>query len=249
MRNLKSIILGIILMFCLVTQTEANIILKVMAVNPSNELAQSVPVKVYLPKEIKPEDIANKGDLEVAYDTQQGSYYVYGYYELKPGESIEKEIELRDVWVTPASEIESLRLEADKIVDLLKNTGFAERIKFLKNGIDSKLNQIIENQKNSPANPADHISEYRDNLKILDSVKADMALARSLLAQVKPRSFTFVVWRLIIAMVIFLGFLGGGFYIIWQKQLKTMGQDDISKESQKTESVAGYHKAEDKQSE
>jgi hypothetical protein len=132
---------------------------------------------------------------------------------------------------------------------LLKNTGFAERIKFLKNGIDSKLNQIIENQKNSPANPADHISEYRDNLKILDSVKADMALARSLLAQVKPRSFTFVVWRLIIAMVIFLGFLGGGFYIIWQKQLKTMGQDDISKESQKTESVAGYHKAEDKQSE
>ena len=61
-----------------------------------------------------------------------------------------------------------------------------------------------------------------------------MALARSLLAQVKPRSFTFVVWRLIIAMVIFLGFLGGGFYIIWQKQLKTMGQDDISKESQKT---------------
>jgi len=207
---------------------EANIVLKVMAINPSKEEVQTVSIKAYLPKEIKPEDIANKGALAVAYDTQQGSYYVYGDYELQPGESVEEEIELHDIWVMPISEIESLRAESDKIANLVKNTSFAERIGFLKKSIDSKLDQLIESQKNPPPNPEQHISEYRDNLRILESVKADIALARSLSAQAKPAQFHVVVWRLVGAIILFLGLLGVGFYIVWQKQLKNIIQDDIS---------------------
>lgn len=225
MKKNKLLILSIFLIILLLGKAEASIVLKIMAVNPSKEQIQTVPVKAYLPKETKPEDIVDKSDLEIVYDTQQGSYYAYGEYLLKPSEMVEKEIELRDIWVIPNSEIESLRLEVIKMQDLLKNTEFAERIAFLKNSVESKLNQIIESQKGSPPNPERHISDYRENLKILETVKADLALARSLLSQIKPLPYA-TVWKVIVAIVIFLGVLGIIFYFIWQRQVKTITQED-----------------------
>lgn len=219
-----------------VSQAEASIVLKLVAANPSKEQVQKVQVKAYLPKEAKPEDVIDKGDLDIAYDTQQGSYFVYGEYELKPGELLEKDIEMRDIWVIPVSDIEFLRLETQKLTDLLKNTEFSDRVSFLKNNIDSKLNQIMENQKNSPPNPERHISDYRDNLKIMDSIKADLALIRGFLSQVKPMPMI-VVWRLLIAIVMFLGLLGISFYFVWQKQLKVITTPTFGTEG-KSESVA-----------
>ncbi len=201
-----------------------NIVLKVMAANPSKDNSQKVTVKAYLPKETKPDSIIDKGDLEIAFDNQQGSYYVYGEYELKPGETVEKDIEIRDIWVIETAEIETLRSEANKLSDMLKNTEFADRVAYLKSSIDDKLNQIVDIQKSSPANPERHISNHRDNLKTLESVKADLALARNLLSQIKPFP-AIMVWRLIFAIIIFLGVLGASFYFIWQKQVKGITHD------------------------
>lgn len=230
MRRFKTIFLIFFFfnsLFCIFTlRAEAGIVLKLLAANPSQEQSQRVPVKAYLPKEAKPEDIIDKSDLDVAYDTQQGSYYVYGEYELKPLEVLEKEIELKDIWVVSSTEIESLRMEAIKLFGLLKNTEFAERVDFLKNSVEAKLNQVIESQKDSPANPERHISDYRENVKVIDSVKADIALARNLLTQAKPFSVV-LVWKLIVIIIIFLGVLGGSFYFIWQKQVKLINQDTV----------------------
>ncbi len=209
-----------------------NIVLKVIAANPSKENAQKVTVKAYLPKEAKPDSIIDKGDLEIAFDNQQGSYYVYGEYELKPGETVEKDIEIRDIWVIEASEIETLRSEAGKLSDMLKNTEFGDRVAYLKNSIDDKLNQIVDIQKASPANPERHISNHRDNIKTLESVKADLALARNLLSQIKPFP-AIMVWRLIFAIIIFLGILGVSFYFIWQKQVKGITHDTFYMPSKK----------------
>ena len=237
----------IIFLLCIFTlSAEAGIVLKLMAVNPSQEQNQRVPIKAYLPKEIKPEDILEKSDLDVAYDTQQGSYYVYGEYELKPLEVLEKEIELKDIWVISSTEIESLRMEAGKLFGLLKNTEFAERVDFLKNSIESKLNQVIENQKNAPANPERHISDYRENAKIIDTVKADISLARNLLTQAKPFSVV-LVWKLIVIIIIFLGVLGASFYFIWQGQVKFINQEaEVSKEAAEQKSAQDQKKGETK---
>jgi len=215
-----------VLMLLAGISAEANIVLKVVAVNPSKGQVQKVPVKTYLPKEVKPEDIVDKGDLEIAYDTQQGSYYVYNEYEVRPGEFLEKDIEIKNIWIIPSAEIESLYAEGKKIGDLLKNTEYADRSLFLKNSIESKLKQITDNQNNSPPNPERLISDYRDNLKALDSVRADIVLARGFLAQAKPGGISGkMILRIIIIIVIFLGLLGGSFYFIWQKQLKAITGD------------------------
>jgi hypothetical protein len=203
----------------LVSHLYAGIVLKVLAVNPSKTEKQPVSVKAYLPKEIKPEDVVDKGDLEIAYDNQQGSYYVYGEYNLDPGQTIDRDVEMHDIWVIPAGEMESIRSEAGKTAKLLENTDFRERMSFLKQSIDSKLKEI-ESRQNVPAvNPERHISNYRDNVKLLESVKADLLVLRSLLAQAKGLPAT-AVWRLIIIIVSFLGVIGVGSYLIWQRQMK-----------------------------
>jgi len=230
-------------------EVHANIVLKLIAVNPSKDQTQKVPVKAYMPKETRIEDIIDKGDLDVAYDTQQGSYYVYGEYELKPGELLEKDIEIRDVWVIPENEIESVRADVRKTSELLKNTDFKDRATFLKDSVETKLDQIIERQKAPPANPEQHISQFRDNRTMLEDAKKDLALARTMLSQVKPLSSA-IIWRLIVGIVIFLGILAGSFYIIWHKQLKTITQDNaffVPKEDQGEEAGSVRQESGEKQ--
>ncbi len=227
MNRLKFVILFLFFLVLTVGEVEANLVLKVIVVNPSKEQTQKFPVKTYLPQEAKPEDIIDMGDLEAAYDTQQQCYFVYGEYELKPGEILEREIELRDIWIIQNTEIESISKDLVKLSDLLIGTEFSKRFIFLKDGIESKIKQITESQKNMPSNPELLISNYRENLKILETIKADLALARSFLALLRPFPVA-TIWRLILVIVIFLGILGAGCYIIWQKQIKTLAPHETS---------------------
>ena len=234
---------------CLVATVyaEGELTLRVMAINPSKDQAQNAEVKAYLPKEIRMDDVLEKGDLEVTYDNQQGAYFVYGQYDLKPGETLEREIQIRDVWRIPDEELESLRAEATKTAALLVNTDFQERVNFLKTVIDTKLSKIIERQNLPAVSPDKHISKYRDNLALLESVKQDMLLARSLLAQAKPTRSLGAIWKLFVGIVLFLGLLGLGSYVIWQTQLKTTAASTFGTEFASEPQVRGGQRREAKE--
>ncbi len=214
------------LFFIFPLRTRASIVMKIVIVNPSGEQSQKVPVKVYLPKEAKPEDVLDRGDLEIAYDSQQGSYYFYGEYELKPLEVLEKEMEFRDIWVIEEAELESLRLEAGEVKKLLKNTQFAGRVDFLYNTIVTKLNEIRQRQKTSSSNPEEHISGYRHNAKLLESVKMDLTVIRSMLSKGRPFPAS-MIWKVMIFIIVFLGILGLSFYLLWHKQAKYFASESI----------------------
>lgn len=216
-------IIGLLSVFCLlssVTRAYASITLRVMAVNPSEESSQPASIKVYLPMEVKPEDIIYKGDLEVAYDTQQGSYYVFGEYELKPKEVMEKEVELKDIWVIDEAEIISLHKEAKEIYDAFAKTSYAEKAAGLYKNIEDKLAEVDGLKKTPEANPAQHISNYRYSAGLLASVKQDIVSEKTLLAEIEPKGLAGITWKLIVFIIVFLGILGLGFYIIWQRQAK-----------------------------
>jgi hypothetical protein len=219
MKAFLCFLLAISCSLCFITLSEAGIILRLMAVNPA-DTEQSLPLKVYLPVETKPEDIIYKEDLEVSYDTQQGSYYVHGEYTLKPKEVLEKEIELKDIWVIDGSQIASLRQGANDIVEAFKKTKFSEKAVLLYQGIDKKLNEVVEMQKASSVNPSYHISNYRNSLSLLNSAKADLLAAKTLLAEISPQGMAKFTWKIILFIVIFLGVLGIGFFFIWQRQSK-----------------------------
>jgi len=209
-----------------------SVVLRALIINPSESQKKVVPFRAYLPKEARPEHLLSRGDLKVSYDTQQGSYYVHANITLAPKETKEIEIEMKDIWQIKPAEIESLRIEATKVHNMLQGTEFSDRAKFLLMSIEENLNSVAERQKIKPVNPEDHISKFRENLNLMQEAKADLTLARSLLSQTKPFSLQ-ATWKLILSIIIFLGILSLGFYVVWQKQIKLGELPTIEGEEEK----------------
>lgn len=221
MRQFKLVIFFVFLFLLFwISFAQASITLRVVAVNPSEESSQTVPIKVYLPLEVKPEHVIYKGDLEIAYDTQQGSYYVFGDYEIKPQEVLEKEVEIKDIWVVDEAEIVSLHKEAKETFSGFSKTAYAEKADLLYKGVEKKIKEVEDMQKIPVTNPAQHISNYRYCLSIVNSVKTDLVSAKTLLAEVAPKGLAKLTWKIIVFIIGFLGILSLGFYIIWQRQAK-----------------------------
>lgn len=218
--KLQIFVLAMLAVFLGSVIAEANIVVRAAVVNTTPQ-KRKIPFKSYLPKEIKPENVVDMGDLEIAYDPKEDAYYVYKDYELEPKESVLVEIEMEDVWRISDPEIKSLREEAGKVTKILSNTDYYDRANYLKNSIETKLNQIEQSQKVVNPNPGGYISDYRENLKLLEAVKADLAAAKTLMAEAKNIA-PMLTWKLVIAIVVFLGFLGLVFFIIWQKQIKSL---------------------------
>jgi len=212
-------ILCCLFLFFAPAEAANSITLRLMAVNPADS-EQTVPIKVYLPLEVKPEDVVYKGDLEVAYDAQQGSYYVFGEYQLKPKETLEKEVEIKDVWAIDQSQIAILRQEAREVLADFKKTKYLDRATLLYDGIDKKLKEVEQMQGLSSASPGYKISNYRNSLSLLNSAKADLLAAKTLLSEVAPKGLARFTWKIFLFIIIFLGALGSGFFIIWQRQTK-----------------------------
>lgn len=218
MRVSKIMLVFLSLLF-LIGTVRADIILKAAAVNPSPTEEKRVELRVDLPKEIRPEDVMEMADLEVKYDDKKESYYVAKEFLLKPQQNIVRDIRLRDVWVIPQAELDSVGAEIDKIFQILKGTEFHERIVFLKNSIDSNLTRIISSQNTPSTTPPEHFSKFRENLMLLTTIKSDLISAKTLMGKVKalPPLFTF---RLIASVIGFLGIVAGIFLFIWFKMLK-----------------------------
>lgn len=197
----------------------AGITMRLMAVNPGDS-DQTATIKAYLPVEVKPEDVIYKNDLEIIYDTQQGSYYVYGEYSLKPKEVLEKEIEIKDIWVIDSAQITQMRQEAKEALEGFKKTNYMERAKTLYDGIDKKLKEVEQMQAIASASPGYKISNYRNSVALLNSAKADLLAAKTLLSEVSPKGMAGLTWKIILFIIIFLGILAGGFFFVWQRQTK-----------------------------
>ncbi len=210
-------ILCLLLSFTLTV--EAGITMRLMAVNPADS-EQTVTLKVYLPLEVKPEDVIYKGDLEVIYDAQQGSYYVYGEYPLKPKEVLEKEIELKDVWAIDTTQVALIRQEAKETLESFKKTAYFDRATLLYNGIDKKLKEVDSMQDISNASPGYRISNYRNSTSLINSAKADLLAAKTLLSEISPKGMAKLTWKIILFIIIFLGVLATAFFYIWQRQSK-----------------------------
>lgn len=214
---------ALVTFLCLSSFAEASIILRSVVVNTAAIQKRTVPFRAYLPREIKPEHVMDMGDLEIAFDPKEGVYYVFKDFLLEPRETVQVEVELEDVWKIPAVEITTLREEAVKAAKILARTDYHERASYLKNSIESKLNQVEQTQKAANPNPGGYISDYRESLKVLESVRQDLTAARDLMAQAKTIA-PMVTWKLVIAVVIFLGVLGLVFFFIWQRQIKTLAE-------------------------
>ncbi len=225
-RKLAGLILAAIIFCLLAAEAECNITLKTLVVNPSKTKTQTAILKAYLPKEATAEDVVDLADLKIDYDIQKGLYFVHQRYELAPGESISREIEIRDVWVISSAEIDSLLSQAKELAEKLKGTSYYDMAVALREDIESKAREILERQERAmDALPQTHIGAYRKNVKILDSTNVKLARLEKMLAETKAaagpkveRIHVKATWKLIVAMIIVLGLLSFTFFFIWNRQ-------------------------------
>ncbi len=162
-----------------------SVILKILVVNPSKTETQTVPVKVYLPKEISPKDILDLEDLKLDYDSEKGSYYAHNEVELGPGQSATKMVRMEDIWVFPEEELSTYLSQAKEIANELGTTPYAEEGAAFLLAVDSKVQEILETQKRTASNPAAHIQAYRQATTLVFSIKNDL----SALEQYRQRAY------------------------------------------------------------
>jgi hypothetical protein len=215
----------------------ADVVLKTMVVNPSQTRTQTTTLKAYLPYEAKPDDIIDIGDLELDYDIGQGLYYVYKVVELAPGESVVREIRLKDIWIISQSELESFSQRAKDLVESLKKSTHFQTAVSLSEDITEKQSDIVRTQTAvSNGLPQARIGAYRQNMEKLDAIKTNIAELERLFFEHKIEDVTGSAgkisveksWTVILGVIASLGILSLVFFIIWHKQagiLKTRKQD------------------------
>lgn len=141
---------------------EGSLVIKTLITNPSDLVSQDVPLKYYLPNELKREDIMETdAGLTVKYDTEKDQFYVDGNFTLRPGETKTLKVRVEDVWIINTDEIDALKAQADVLVKLLEGSSYYAQGITLKSDIDVSLAKIKGLVKEG-VTPEDKIKTYRE---------------------------------------------------------------------------------------
>lgn len=230
--------------FCFAAEEQdaakSSIKLRVVAVNPSKEKPQTVPIKIYLPKEVIPDDIIEMGELKVGYDSNRGVYYAYSDgVELKPQETRVFEVLLEDVWKIKDQQLKKLKEHTGLALKHLETTPHFANAKAIVDSIDRRLNEIDVKQNDNSISREEHIGAYRVNLLTMDQIQQDITVLEKMLqTSGAPPSIEFLkdtvfeekkdmdritAWRVIFAIIGFLALLGAGFYLKWFLAIRSKG--------------------------
>ena len=208
--------------------------ISVVAANPSKEKTQTMPVKIDLPQEIKPEDILEKGDLDVQYDDQRSIYFLFNKeISLKPLETRVFNVLVRNVWIIPQTKLDELRSYSQMLLGRLKNSEYFDTAKKLTDGITEKLDGIATRQKDETIGQKQKIGAYRVNIQTVEKVKEDIAKLEKILtfqggppvpemlqeSKVKSDApSTKTTWLIIFSIVVFIALLGAQFFFTWHRR-------------------------------
>jgi len=240
----------------------AELVLKLLVVNPSETDAKDFDIRSPLPPEVKPQHVVDTDGLKVDYDAREGVYVLVGSVRLKPKETLTKQVVIEDVWMVPAERFSSLRRETLEIQAKLGGTPYAERGDMMIRAVERRLIEVEDGQDQPFLNPMQHITRYREDLKTLDMVETDMVSLRQLMVMAalnpaqKPSPVLamddgsgaaeaggheagglsiLATWRLIFIVIGLLGFISISFFLIWQRQLKVQ----LAKQNALDESAPG----------
>ncbi|OGX37289.1 MAG: hypothetical protein A3C36_01855 [Omnitrophica WOR_2 bacterium RIFCSPHIGHO2_02_FULL_52_10] len=229
--------------------------MSVVVVNPSKTKTQTVPIKMYLPREVTPDAILNPDGLDIEFDSDNSMYYVYkDEVLLKPAETRVFDVEIRDVWNIAQERMDAMADQTRSLVERLKGSDFYEPAKVLEEAIVKSLNTITVTQNDETVSRRSHIGIYRSNLKIIDQVKEDISrlekqleiviaspkpevLEQSQLKTDSPAKNT--TWMIIFIIMLFIGMLGGVFFFTWQTQAHAT--KNLISEARESAFPAGEH--------
>lgn len=189
---------------------EGSIIFRAVVTNPSKTISQNVPLKYYLPTEVKKEQIIKiDPELTVEYDTAENAFFATGLIELGPEETKTYAVEVEDIWAYSEEVTNAYKKQTGDLLDPLKNTSFFAQGASLKSDITVTLEKIMARQKQAAA-PEARIRAYRESALEMVGVEEKILALKQLVSQAGSTGsiFGFVggiqsvaVWGLIIIFV------------------------------------------------
>ncbi len=159
---------------------KGSVTLKINVTNPSQKEPQTVPVKIYLPKEANPKNIKDLGDLKIAYDPETGTYYVHGEATLEAGQSITKTVHMEDVWVFGEEKLVSLANQAKEKAGKLTEPASAQEGAAIVQRVQEKVQEILKHQEETAGKPAERIQAYRQGLNVITTIEQDLGALEKL---------------------------------------------------------------------
>lgn len=189
---------------------EGSIIFRAVITNPSPVISQTVPLKFYLPREVKTTDIIElDSSLSTTYDPKEEALYASGSYSLKPKETKLIFIEVEDIWQLSPDEIQTLRNQASNLLKPLEKTAYFSQGTTLKSDIDVTLDKVVL-ATGKAVTPENRIRTYREAKLELTKVTANMNRLQDLVAQSSGTGSVFgfvggvqtvAVWGIILVVV------------------------------------------------
>ena len=151
-----------------------SVVLKINVVNPSEKEPQTVPVKIYLPKEATPKNVKDLGGLKLDYEQDTGMYYVYGEVALEPGQSVMKVVQIEDIWVFSEQQLAALVTRAREAAGKLTEPSAAEEAQSIVQRIEQSVEEILKRQQETDGKPGERIQAYRQGLAAGAAIERDI---------------------------------------------------------------------------
>ncbi len=214
----------------------ATIKFKVVATNPSKLKRQPVPIKVYLPGEVKTTDILGLGGLQLEYDAEKSLYYVYkDDLILDPKQIRVFEVEVEDVWNIPGLELKTTQSKVDYLLEAFKDTDYYEQMQVIAGEYGVLVAEVTKSQKDDSLSRSQHIGVFRTNTKvfthlkdkifemerILQNIRGPLTPEQLAKTKFKTESPTkTATWIAIFVIIIFLGLVSTIVFFTWDRQGK-----------------------------
>ncbi len=228
-----------------IAQERENVYMRLLAVNPSKEETQSVSIKEYLPQEVTPKDVVSTGGLNLEYDTERGLYYVYkSNIKLPAGKTMTFSVELKDIWYISEDKLNTLKAQAESILNSTENTEQYSTVKEIADEIATQIEKTITSQKEAEGlSFKQEVATYRDNMNTLSHIQENIERMRNfwvtagkgesghsqraMLEESKLKSdipSKTATWMVIFIIITFILVLGAAFFFAWIRSTRSIEQ-------------------------
>lgn len=218
----------------------------------------------YLPSEVKPEHLENYEGFDLKYDAFKEAFYLEREETLEPKEVKRYQISVIDIWSIEEQDVENLRKRTNEAYKFLEESEYRDSAQYLISSIKENLESVEESQSiDRPI--ADHISAYRANLVNFHSATKDVEQLEDLLTALREnlersklknvlekvtqvQSLANIAesifgtkpnkkdsWKVILGIIIFVGFITFIHFAIWGKRSKDKKLKDVASESEEKE--------------
>ena len=227
-------------------QDREPVTISIVAVNPSAERTQLVPIRIDLPQEVTSKDVLSKGELKLEYDDKRSIYYVYKEgVPLQPKETRIFRVTIRDLWFIPKRELDDLKNYTNILLGKLEGSTYYKTGKSWAVASIEKLDEIETSQADESISRKARIGAYRYHRKAIERIKEDLARMEKLLTftggppvpemlEESPLKAdapsTTTTWLVIFLILVFLSLLGGQFFFTWQNKTKAVLKSGAARE-------------------